>query len=81
MKPSLKIDKRRGGKKGITCNFLDLGLYVVIFRLLRCSSPGRYITEGKKREREGGGGEESKLQLAEVFGLNSENDPFNSDGL
>lgn len=33
--------------------------------------------EEGERERE----EESKLQLAEVFGLNSENDPFNSDGL
>lgn len=31
----------------------------------------------KERQRE----RESKLQLAEVFGLNSENDPFNSDGL
>lgn len=41
----------------------------------------RQIHNGGEEERKRESGGESKLQLAEVFGLNSENDPFNSDGL
>lgn len=37
---------------------------------------GRYLRRGSEEERR-----ECKLQLAEVFGLNSENDPFTTDGL
>lgn len=64
------------------CNFLDIYFIVIFFD---APAPGRYISGGEERgrEKEGIGGREgeSKLQLAEVFGLNSENDPFNSDGL
>ena len=56
--------------------------YCYFFSMLQ--PRGRYISGGEERgrEKEGReGGRESKLPLAEVFGLNSENDPFNSDGL
>lgn len=72
----LKIDKReeKGGQ------LVQSWTYILLLFFVCCEAlAGQIYTEGKRRERERVG--ESKLQLAEVFGLNSENDPFNSDGL
>lgn len=70
-------------KVNYLCNFVDLYLIVIFFLFSFCRdapAQSRYITEGRKREAEEKEGAR-KLQLAEVFGLNSENDPFSSDGL
>lgn len=62
------------------CGFIS-HCYFFLFSFCRdAPAQSRYITEGRKREAEEKEGAR-KLQLAEVFGLNSENDPFSSDGL